>query len=182
MKHLFQKGHPDYHKNPPWNKKNIDLTEVIRDYPHDRQAVRKFAEKYGVSTRTVRNRLQEIEFQFRHGSESSIGTQAREKNSNWKGGRRTSRGYVLVLLPDGRTVREHRLVVEQALGRKLSDEEKVHHFDGDKTNNNIENLSIISQSAHAKLHTTLDRLREMGRKGGKNRALAAKRALEKEEQ
>ena len=46
----------------------------------------------------------------------------------------------------------HRVVMEQVLGRKLRKGEIVHHIDGDKWNNSPENLQVMTQSEHIKLH------------------------------
>jgi hypothetical protein len=53
-------------------------------------------------------------------------------------------GYVKV--PDksgrGKSILEHRLVMEQHLKRQLTKEENVHHINGDRSDNRIENLEI----------------------------------------
>lgn len=50
----------------------------------------------------------------------------------------------------------HRWKMEKHLGRKLAFYEVVHHQDGCKTNNNIENLALFpSQSAHDSYHRWL---------------------------
>ena len=53
---------------------------------------------------------------------------------------------------------EHRLVMEQKLGRKLFHGEIVHHIDGNSLNNNPENLIVLTQSEHATSHSTKNRL------------------------
>jgi hypothetical protein len=49
-------------------------------------------------------------------------------------------------------VHMHRVVMEKVLGRKLVKGEIVHHIDGDKWNNNPDNLQVMTQSEHIKLH------------------------------
>jgi hypothetical protein len=49
-------------------------------------------------------------------------------------------------------VREHRLVMEQILGRKLLHNEVVHHKDHNKRNNDPSNLEVKTKSEHASLH------------------------------
>lgn len=48
-----------------------------------------------------------------------------------------------------------RYLMEQHLGRKLNDDEEVHHIDHDKTNDVIENLEVANSTEHRKHHNPL---------------------------
>lgn len=53
----------------------------------------------------------------------------------------------------GTVVLVHRYLMEKSLGRKLTKDEVVHHIDGNKFNNDISNLQVMSVSEHCKLHS-----------------------------
>jgi len=79
-----------------------------------------------------------------------------KKNGLWKGGRSVaSNGYVLIRvgvdhpLADVRGYAyEHRLVAEQKLGRSLLPGELVHHINGNKADNDPDNLKVVESTAH----------------------------------
>lgn len=66
--------------------------------------------------------------------------------AGWKLQHRT--GYVITSIK-GRTVMQHRIVMEQHLGRELKDYETVHHRNGVRSDNRIENLELWIVRQHA---------------------------------
>jgi hypothetical protein len=50
-------------------------------------------------------------------------------------------GYVYIR-PEGKLIREHRYVMGQALGRKLLSTETVHHINGNRSDNQLDNLQL----------------------------------------
>lgn len=57
----------------------------------------------------------------------------------------TKNGYVLL----------HRVTMENHLGRLLTENEVVHHKDGNKKNNDLNNLELLNKNEHVRLHQTL---------------------------
>lgn len=60
----------------------------------------------------------------------------------------------------GRSV--HVVLMEGRIGRRLLPDECVHHIDGDKLNNDINNLALLTRSGHARLHRREDKLKKLG--------------------
>jgi hypothetical protein len=76
------------------------------------------------------------------------------------GNRCKKNGYIVVKCPFHPRaqkytgyVYEHLLVAEKKMGRPLHPNELVHHKDKNKSNNDPQNLKVMTKGAHASLHS-----------------------------
>lgn len=69
-------------------------------------------------------------------------------------------GYITVYYPDHPDatsdgyVMQHRLLMEQHIGRRLGKDEVVHHVNKDRSDNRLENLRLMTARDHMSLHMT----------------------------
>lgn len=114
-----------------------------------------------------------VDMRGRHGNHARG-----ERNARWNPNARrlTSHGYVAVRVPIGhphgwgpKSLRsfayayEHVLVMMDHLGRSLAANEVVHHRNGAKTDNRIENLELLTSSEHMFEHSTERERDSLGR-------------------
>lgn len=159
---------PKWWKIAGLNKVNIDLDKLRSDYD-SKIPVAQIAGEYGVTVQTVYSRLRQLGI-TRSNSEAHIG----QTPWNKADGHIDSMGYRVICIK-GKQIREHRVVAEQMLGRKLEKGEVVHHLNGNRSDNRPENLEVHkSHSEHMKHHLTSDSARSMGAKGLKSRYSALK--------
>jgi hypothetical protein len=82
-----------------------------------------------------------------------------EKHHSWKGGN-VNYGYRIIRV-DGKPVREHRHIMEKHIGKPLDPNCHIHHINGDRLDNRIENLTILTPSEHSKLHWSDPEMRKL---------------------
>jgi len=80
-------------------------------------------------------------------------------NKGWfkfRGGFITPKGYRRIWVK-GKLVYEHKYILENKIGRKLTSEEVTHHINGDKLDNRPDNLTIMPKREHDIFHWQMTR-------------------------
>jgi hypothetical protein len=82
-----------------------------------------------------------------------------ESSGNFKGYRRkTTKGYITLYRPNepgtdrNGLIMEHRYLMAQHIGRAIRNDEAVHHINGIKNDNRIDNLQLMTVGEHSALH------------------------------
>ncbi len=115
---------------------DIEIHQAVADYA-DGASLPRIAAALGVHSSTVMHKLNALGIDT-----NSTGRYRGTKAWGWKGGRyQHSDGYIRILV-QGRVRPEHRLVMEEHLGRMLEDHETVHHINGVRDDNRLENLQL----------------------------------------
>lgn len=143
-------GNKSYYR---YNRKSQEVIEQIRRHIEEGKLTQKqISELMGIGRNTITRYCKRLGLKTqRTGPRSGSG------HPCWKGGRRLVGSYWYIYSPDHPhrtsfdTVAEHRLVMEQKMGRYLLPSEVVHHVDGNPQNNHPDNLMVfLTNQQHLK--------------------------------
>lgn len=158
-------------KRHAWNYKPLPIDAIVTKYKSGK-STHELAAEYGVDCSVIASRLKEAGCKLRPRGYPSM---AGQKNPMWRGGRcKLPTGYVLAYVGSGRKHHyEHRVVMEQELGRSLKRSEHVHHMNGIRDDNRPENLVVLDARAHKREGPTLvkllqERIRELEQSHSEN--------------
>jgi len=144
-------------------------TELIKDrrwcvnqYETQGKSLRQIRKETGLGVNTIKRWLNKHNIATRQGDMvvKEQQSQRLSENPKWKGQHRNN-GYIYIYKPDhpnaSKTgyVSEHRMVASEMLGRPLTKQDIIHHIDGDRTNNNEQNLFITNKRGHRLAHANL---------------------------
>ncbi len=143
---------------PRWSKKRR-YQEIIKMYVDNLKSTQEIADYFNTTYKNVWLILDKHHIPIREtrgGCEPYDHFKIRgDKHYNWRGGRYIDKkGYVMIINPhrleegEPHRVREHRYIMEQHLGRKLKRTDQVHHINGIKSDNRIENLQLVTHTHH----------------------------------
>lgn len=141
------------------NKTHEEFLDYLRDlYINQKKSICQISKIIGRTPRIVKKYLNEAGVRTLKHKEANRFFNSMERCNNWKGGKIILNGYIAIYMPNhpyrtaGDYVYEHRLIMEQHLNRYLESWEIVHHINGDKMDNRLENLEILDNVTHRKKH------------------------------
>jgi len=140
---------------------DLDINNIVNLYKNNMN-INDISRLLRVSPGSIRRRLVKENTPIRNSRESLLllGFNG-EKHSQWKGGRFYQKGYIMVYRPKHPTAMkcgymlEHRLIWEETNGKLLPDGWVVHHINGIKDDNRIENLLALPTSKHRDILKTI---------------------------
>ena len=142
----------------PW-RSPVQKEDLVRLYEEENKTQREVAAMIGVSLKRIQTAMRKFNIQARTAAKR-LGVHSANECYAWNGGSSiSSGGYVLKNAPGhpratkrGAYVFEHILEMERHINRLLVVGEVVHHINGVKTDNRIENLELTTPKDHIEHH------------------------------
>lgn len=162
------------------NKVTVNPHEMADMYVDEKMSIPEISEKTGYALSTIRHRLKKLGV-LRTRKESLIIAGSKGKLSAAKGKKRTfttewkenlkaslirrgelyskgisvkKDGYIEYTRGKNKNRGVHVVVMEEHVGRRLRSDEVVHHIDGNRSNNSLCNLALMTRAEHSRLHAT----------------------------
>jgi hypothetical protein len=154
-KEIKGKIHARLNKIPDHNGKYKLSVEKVKETWDGKMNLNEFSDKLGIHPNTLSLFLKKF-FPEIHSKILSGLYKYGEDNRMFKGAYPTTNGYMRIATKNGRKL-EHRVIVEKYIRRELIPGEIIHHIDGNKTNNNPNNLVLCKRdSIHRELHHIIE--------------------------
>lgn len=162
IKHITLGTKEVFYKNKDW---------LYNQYINNKKSTFEIAEICGCSEVTIWRWLKRFNIKTRSLSEAAkisfekgkIGFQNGENHPNWKGIENYDQGYKTIWNPSHpkskhKRVKEHVLIIEENIKRNLKKEEIIHHINGIRDDNRIENLWMCNYKSHGKAHKSMEKI------------------------
>lgn len=154
-------------------KEQLSIRKIAERLGHGEATVLRYMRIYGVDRRPQhqwrgkKHSKETIDKITKASTGRSPSSETREKLSiarkgkknPWFSGKINVNGYIMLYKPDhpmsnsGGYLYEHRKVMSEKLGRALNSKEIVHHKNGIKDDNRVENLEIVTRLSHSQAHS-----------------------------
>ena len=155
---MNHKNHKCKNKNwlyQKYIKEKLSSCELAKLSNISTSAVFYWLKKFNIKTRNWEEARKTEEWRERMRQNNWNKVPSGENHYSWKGGKiKNGHGYILAWNPghphayNRRHVLEHRLVMEKHIGRYLHSWEIVHHINGIRDDNRIENLELMPSGKH----------------------------------
>lgn len=127
---------------------DIQDEKISEMYLQNLLSMREIAKIFSCDLSVIKRRLERLNIKLRDHKENQQRSFAKRR----KGYTVHAAGYCQITYGENRNRRLHDVLMEKQIGRRLNSDEVVHHIDGDRRNNDMNNLALMTRSEHTKMH------------------------------